>query len=215
MASTMTDEELLAWKPRMGMLTVAEKLQDAETIKLQANLFFKQGEVKKAVRTYAKVSGEAPARLFGRCVRVCQRHLGQGDAMSTYVGNSANMSATPEEGVQIRALQIASWSNMALCQIKLGNGDKALQLCDKVLAEDDKHSKARFRRAQALALLKHHDRARTLLMQLAKEEPKNAAIRNELVKVAQAAKADAEEAKKHNNIANMFNKKGGVGLYDE
>lgn len=53
--STMENEELLAWKPRMGVLTVAEKIEQAEMIKKQANLRFQRGEIKKALPIYAKV----------------------------------------------------------------------------------------------------------------------------------------------------------------
>lgn len=51
----LSDDELLQWKPRMGLLTVAEKIEQAETIKKQANVYFKRGEIKKALPAYAKV----------------------------------------------------------------------------------------------------------------------------------------------------------------
>lgn len=51
----MENEELLSWKPRMGVLTVAEKIEQAEMIKKQANLLFQRGEIKKALPIYAKV----------------------------------------------------------------------------------------------------------------------------------------------------------------
>lgn len=52
----LTDEQLLQWKPRMGMLSVSEKIEQAEILKRQANLLFKRGDIKKALPVYAKVS---------------------------------------------------------------------------------------------------------------------------------------------------------------
>lgn len=49
------EEQLLRWKPRMGALSVAEKIETAETLKRQANLLFRHGELKKALSVYAKV----------------------------------------------------------------------------------------------------------------------------------------------------------------
>lgn len=51
----LADEQLLAWKPRMGMLSVGEKIEQAELLKRQANLHFKRGDIKKALPVYSKV----------------------------------------------------------------------------------------------------------------------------------------------------------------
>jgi hypothetical protein len=53
--ATMSDDELLHWKPRMGLLTVAEKIEQGELLKRQANVHFKRGDIKKALPVYAKV----------------------------------------------------------------------------------------------------------------------------------------------------------------
>lgn len=134
----------------------------------------------------------------------------QGDAMEQYAGKTANMSATPDEGDQIRDLKIAVWSNMAFCYVKLGTKpEKAIEYCEHVLAEDDTHSKALFRKAQALVQLKHFDRAQTILTKLATAEPKNGAVRSELRNLLQQKKQYDDEAKTREKSAfgNMFNKK--------
>lgn len=137
----------------------------------------------------------------------------QGDAMDQYASKSVNMSASADQGEQIRELKIATWANMAFCYVKLGtNPEKAIEYSDKVLAEDPNHSKALFRKAQSLVQLKHFDRAQPILMALATSEPKNAAVRAELRKLVEAKKAYALEnkAKDKNTFGNIFNKTGGL-----
>ncbi|GLE05455.1 hypothetical protein PINS_up014468 [Pythium insidiosum] len=192
------DDALLQRKPRMGMLTVGEKIEQAELLKLQANVLVKRGEFKAATTKYARVF----AYVNGIST--------QGDAMAQYASRSAHMSASEAEGDAIQALKIACWSNMALCQLKLGHGERAVEFCDKVLAEDETHSKALFRKAQGLALLSHYDRAQTLLTQLAALEPQNAAVRRELKALAVAKKKYEQDARASSSFNNMFNKKGGI-----
>lgn len=194
----LTDEELLAWKPRMGDLTVADKIEQAETLKRQANLRFKRGELKRALAVYAKVF----AYVNGLSVA--------GDAMAQYASGSANLCATPEEGAEIEALKVAVWSNMAFCHVKLGtNPDKALEFCDKVLALDSKHSKAQFRKAQALAQLSHFDRSLELLRELLEVDAKDAAVRGEVRRVQQLKREydAAAKEKERSAFGNIFNDK--------
>ncbi|KAF1321910.1 Fkbp-type peptidyl-prolyl cis-trans isomerase, partial [Globisporangium splendens] len=196
--ATLSDDELLLWKPRMGLLTVAEKIEQGELLKRQANVHFKRGDIKKALPVYAKVF----AYVNGLSA--------QGDAMAQYAGSSANMSATAAEGDAIRELKIAVWSNMAFCHVKLGaKPEKAIEYCDKVLEEDEAHSKALFRKAQALVQLKHFERAHAILTKLATAEPKNAAVRAELRNLVQLKKQYDDEArtKEKSVYGNMFNKK--------
>lgn len=58
----LTDEQLLQWKPRMGMLSVGEKIEQAEMLKRQANLHFKRGDIKKALPVYSKVTSQNPTQ---------------------------------------------------------------------------------------------------------------------------------------------------------
>ncbi|KAL4102203.1 hypothetical protein PRIC1_005949 [Phytophthora ramorum] len=191
----VSDEELLGgWKPRMGMLSVAEKVEQAELLKRRGNLLVKQSEFKRALASYAKVF----AYMNGLSVA--------GDAMSQYAQASAGMSATQEQGEQIQAVKVAVWANMALCHLKRATPDKALATCDKVLALEPQHSKARFRKAQAMVQLAHYERAHKLLCELLEDEPKNAAVRGEM-RALQAKKRayDAEaRAKEKSAFGNMF-----------
>jgi tetratricopeptide (TPR) repeat protein len=195
---------LLQWTPRMGELTVADKIEQGEMLKKQANLLFKRGELKPAVARYAKVF----AYVNGLSVT--------GDAMAQYATRSAGMNATAEQGQQIQELKIACWSNMAFCYVKMGtNPERAVEYCDKVLAEDAAHSKALFRKAQALVQLKHFERAHAILTALATAEPKNAAARNELKALAAVKKKYDDDARDKSGFKDMFNTKkaSGGGLF--
>ncbi|CAH0485752.1 unnamed protein product [Peronospora farinosa] len=196
MTIDVSDEELLVgWKPRLGLLSVAEKVQQAELLKRHGNLLVKQNEFKRALTSYAKVF----AYVNGLSVA--------GDAMSQYAQGTAGITATKEENIQIQAIKVAVWANMALCHIKLGTQpDKALSCCDKVLDVEPQHSKARFRKAQAMVQLMQYERAYQLLSELLDEEPKDAAVRSE-IRVLQAKKRayDAEaKAKEKTAFGNMF-----------
>jgi tetratricopeptide (TPR) repeat protein len=202
-AESVEDAEaaLLQWTPPMGELSVAEKIEIGDKLKRQANLLFKRGELKPAVARYAKVF----AYVNGISVA--------GDAMAQYASRSgAGMNATTAQGEQIQELKIACWSNMAFCYVKMGtNPARAVECCDKVLAEDAAHSKAQFRKAQALAQLKHFERAHALLTALALAEPKNAAVRNELKALAAAKKKYDDEARDKSGFKDMFSKKAASG----
>ncbi|RLN26580.1 hypothetical protein BBJ28_00012110 [Nothophytophthora sp. Chile5] len=192
---TPSDDELLAWKPRLGPLSVEEKLEQADLLKRKANLLVARGEPKRALRVYATVF----AYVNGLSV--------QGDAMAQYAGGSAGMSATAEQGEHIQTLKTAVWSNMALCCLKLDEDpQKVVGYCDKVLELDPAHSKARFRKAQALVLLSHFERAHVLLAALLDEEPKNAAVRGEMRRLQQQKRSyDAEaKAREKSVFGNMF-----------
>ncbi|KAG7395872.1 hypothetical protein PHYBOEH_003076 [Phytophthora boehmeriae] len=191
-----SDDELLSgWKPRLGRLTVSEKIEEGDLLKRQGNLLVKSGEWKRALTSYAKVF----AYVNGLSV--------QGDAMSQYAQGASDMSATEDQGHEIQALKAAVWSNMALCHLKLlTQPEKALGCCDKVLELEPTHSKARFRKAQALQQLSHFERAYKLLAELLEEEPKNAGVRNEMRKLQlQKRQYDVEAREKEKNVfGNMF-----------
>ena len=190
MTSDVSDKELLdGWKPRLGPLSVAEKLQQAELLKRQGNLLVQQNEFKRALTSYAKVF----AYVNGLSVA--------GDAMSQYAQGAVGISATKEQDGQIQAIKVAVWANMALCHVKLETQpDKAVSCCDKVLNAEPQHSKARFRKAQAMVQLLQYERAYQLLNELLSEDPKNAAVRSE-IRVLQTKKraydADAKAKEKH------------------
>lgn len=193
---SVTDEELLGgWKPRLKLLAIADKIEQANLLKRQGNLYVGQGEFKRALASYAKVF----AYVNGLSVA--------GDAMYQYAKGGAGETASKEQGDQIQVIKVAVWANMALCYLKLGeHPEKALSVCDKVLELEPQHSKARFRKAQAMIQLKHYENALKLLSEMLEEEPKNAAVRSEIRALQVKKRAyDAEaKAKEIKAFGNMF-----------
>uniref|UniRef100_A0AAV1VGQ0 peptidylprolyl isomerase n=1 Tax=Peronospora matthiolae TaxID=2874970 RepID=A0AAV1VGQ0_9STRA len=190
MAEIPDDELLHGWKPRLGRLSVPDKIGQAELLKRQGNLFVHQNELKRALRAYAQVF----AYVNGLSVA--------GDAMSQYAQTTTDLTATQVQGEQIEALKVAVWANMALCYVRLGvELNKALKCCQQVLALQPQHSKARFRKAQVLVQLKQYERAFELLSALLKEEPKNAAVRKEIRLLQDLKRAhDAETRAKEKQV---------------
>jgi tetratricopeptide (TPR) repeat protein len=137
---TFTDEEsaLLSQKPRMGAeLTVGDKIQEANLLKSQGNVYFKAGNYRKAVKHYNMIF------LYVNGVNTA------GDSMSSYTHGNTSMLASDVEASSIKQLKIVAYTNMAMCQLKLNAPEKAIDLCDKVLVIEPSHVKALLRKAQA------------------------------------------------------------------
>eukprot|EP00928_Gymnodinium_smaydae_P044751 TRINITY_DN29873_c0_g1_i1.p1 TRINITY_DN29873_c0_g1~~TRINITY_DN29873_c0_g1_i1.p1 ORF type:complete len:574 (-),score=159.76 TRINITY_DN29873_c0_g1_i1:66-1787(-) len=89
---------------------------------------------------------------------------------------------------------VALRANRALAALRLGRFDEALDDSETALRGDPRHSKAAFRRGQALLGLGRHRDAAKALAALARREPGNAEVRKELARaeeaVAQAVKGE-------------------------
>ncbi|KAF0685955.1 Aste57867_22207 [Aphanomyces stellatus] len=191
-AFTAEETELLERKPRMGDLTVGDKIEEANLLKQQGNLYFKAGLYAKAIRSYSKIF------LYVNGLSTA------GDGMASYARGSANVSASESEGDVIKLLKITAHSNMAMSQLKLDNPTKAIEQCDKVLAMDPKHVKALLRKAQAFGLRQKYSVAKEILREALAIEPKNATLRNELKKIVEESKLHPEENEFKSKMANMF-----------
>ncbi|RHY43128.1 hypothetical protein DYB37_009885 [Aphanomyces astaci] len=195
---TPDESDLLSRKPRLGTLTVGEKIAEADLLKQQGNLYFKAGLFKKANQHYVKIF------LYVNGLSVA------GDGMSSYAKGAANASASESEGVAITQLKLAAHSNMAMCHLKLDNPDKAIEQADKVLAIAPGHVKALLRKAQAYRQKGKYTLAKDLLREALVVEPKNAALRSELKQVLEDAQLHPEVDEMKAKMTNMFNKAGGI-----
>lgn len=129
------------------------------------------------------------------------------DSMAMYSSKSeAALLCGQDEAQKIQLLKQAVWSNMALCYLKTDKPAKAIEVCDKILSLDCLHSKALFRKSQALAHMHHYDRAKAILRQLVEKEPSNSIVRKEYVAVSQFEKKVQKEENSKSSFANIFNK---------
>lgn len=84
------------------------------------------------------------------------------------------------------------YSNLAACQLLLGQPGLAVQSCDRVLEQEPGHLKALYRRGVAQAALGDLEKATADLKKVLASDPKNRAAREELGKVVlQGKKQDA------------------------
>uniref|UniRef100_H2ZC97 RNA-polymerase II-associated protein 3-like C-terminal domain-containing protein n=1 Tax=Ciona savignyi TaxID=51511 RepID=H2ZC97_CIOSA len=79
--------------------------------------------------------------------------------------------------------EVASYTNRALCYLKLNKSVSASSDCTEALKRDPKNIKALFRRAQANKNLKNYEKACQDLNQVLKLEPENKSANTELVAV--------------------------------
>ncbi|CAK4076797.1 unnamed protein product [Aphanomyces euteiches] len=197
-AFTPEESELLSRKPRMGDLSVGDKIEEANLLKQQGNLYFKAGLYKKAISHYAKIF------LYVNGLSTA------GDGMASYARGNTSISASEAQGGDIKQLKVAAYSNMAMCHLKLGNVDKTIEQSDKVLALEPGHIKALLRKAQAYGHKGKYSMAKEILREALAIEPKNVALRNELKHIQEESKLHPEEDELKSKMANMFNKSGGI-----
>lgn len=152
-------------------LTVADKVGAAEACRQKGNALFKQGEFKKALLQYSRVFAYTTGLKA------------EDNQMAQYQSALGRDAPTPEEATDIAALQLATWSNMALCCLRLKQGPKALEHLDKVLAKEPENEKALCNRGKALILVNDLDKAQECLTRAAALYPANQTVVKELGKL--------------------------------
>lgn len=112
---------------------------------------------------------QGAARCYGRALRLL-------------------LTLTPPRPPQL----IVLYSNLAACQLLLGQPQLAAQSCDRVLEREPGHLKALYRRGVAQAALGNLEKASADLKKVLAVDPKNRAAQEELWKVTiQGKKQDA------------------------
>ncbi|XP_059163261.1 sperm-associated antigen 1-like [Physella acuta] len=91
--------------------------------------------------------------------------------------------------------QIASYTNRALCYLKLNMATEASNDCDKALSMQADNPKALYRRALARKMLLQYKASLQDLVELLKLEPKNSAAQKEMDTVKMAYKEELEKLK--------------------
>jgi len=91
-------------------------------------------------------------------------------AISKYQAAFRMFRGVPEEKASdpfLLNIQISLWNNLALCYLKTGRAEEAIEACNEVLKRIPSHEKALLRRGQAHNLLGNYDEAKQDLQQAA------------------------------------------------
>ncbi|ORX73637.1 hypothetical protein DL89DRAFT_263668 [Linderina pennispora] len=96
------------------------------------------------------------------------------------------------------------YSNMAACQVRLKKVGRAVECAETALKRNKFNTKAKFRLVQGLIEEGSLIKAGSLLDELEKDKPDDAAFKNERAKIA--AKEKEAEAKQRKELGGMFDR---------
>jgi len=127
-----------------------DKMEKAIADKEMGNALLKAGEFQRACMCYHRVYLHLGPHFT--------RPPAGGDMAATMAMHAQNQ-LTPEEKKAALALLVASYNNLALCQLNLGKYQRCVEVATQVLELDSTSSKAHLRRALAHARLGDHEAA--------------------------------------------------------
>ena len=158
-------------------MDTAEKLAACAKKKEDGTRFYKAKKWKLAARKY-----EAGPKILG---------VGEADWAE-------------EEKREARKLKLACWNNAAACKLKLKEYPAAAALCTKVLEVEGNNVKALFRRGQSYVATQDFIEAEFDLKAAEAEDPDNAEVKREMLRLKKARKAYNQKEK--GKYKNMFAK---------
>jgi tetratricopeptide (TPR) repeat protein len=165
------------------MFTNAAKLAEATRLKEEGNALVQQKEFRKACKSYRRVFAYANGLV------------GKDGSMAQYAKDNDLLSATEEK--QLNDLKVSTYTNLALCYIRLAEPVKATEAATHALEIDPNNVKALFRQGSASIQLCRWDRAKESLLQALKLDPENSAVKAEIgaLKVAHGKWLQEQAAK--------------------
>ncbi|GBG30106.1 Peptidyl-prolyl cis-trans isomerase FKBP5 [Hondaea fermentalgiana] len=155
--------------------TVAAKIEAATALKNEGNALLQSGELRKAARKYRTVF------LYVNGLVGCE------DEVAKFTPKEDILASGEED--EIKSLKVATYTNLALAYLKLDEAGKAADVANRALQLDASNIKALVRKGQAFTKLKDFDKAKAALLDAAKRDPENRAVRAELAGWKKAYKA--------------------------
>jgi len=152
----------------MSLMTNKDKIEQGLRYKEEGNALVKNGEFKKACRSYRRVFG---------CVNGLLSKDNQ--EMAKFVTDGSFL--TELESKQVKDLKVTVYTNLALCYLKMQEFEKALDCAEKALEIDSDNLKGLLRKGIACNELKLWERGKEALMKALKIDPNNASVKNELI----------------------------------
>lgn len=179
--------ELLGFEEKLREkwdMTVDELESTAQRLKQKGTELFQKKDYEGAIAQYSKAADYASG------------------------ADEDDGAAVPE---QTRALFVSSWSNVAMCHVKLQEWGPAIRACDKVLGQEPQNLKALYRRGLARLSTGFLKEAKTDLMAAYALDNSNKDVRKALATL----KKESQKAKQKEKAAfgGLFAKAG--GLYDD
>mmetsp|Transcript_110880 Transcript_110880/g.213709 ORF Transcript_110880/g.213709 Transcript_110880/m.213709 type:complete len:638 (-) Transcript_110880:45-1958(-) len=122
------------------------------------------------------------------------KRLGEGDlkaAAEEYTNGLEWLEDLPRQDESVREVRVALLANRSQACLKQKRWKEALADADSVLVEDNRHPKAKFRRAKALVELRRYYEAEVELRQIVAAEPNNQDVRTLLQQTEELAAGGA------------------------
>jgi len=101
-----------------------------------------------------------------------------------------------EYDAKVRSCSIAVYSNCALCKLKLGDYETAIEMCDAILSLDPGNVKALYRKGVALRSTDDPQSAEAVLQEALARDPQDASIQKELAAIARQRKLSSDKEKR-------------------
>lgn len=190
---TLEDFEQAKYKYEMSD---EEKIEFAETAKGMGTEYFKAGNYALALKKYKVITEylEADAEDFD--------DMPDSDDEDKDAEPEKSKDKDPELEKKSLTLQIAAFSNQAICHLKLQDGIQALKACEMALKLDPQNIKALFRRGQAAEMSQEWEDAIGYYKATLEVDPKNVTAANK-VKFCRNKVQTYKQAQKK-KYANMF-----------
>ena len=149
----------------MSNWTTQQKLEKANEIKEEGNKLVKEGQYRKAAKTYRTVFFYVNGLISK-----------ENEEMAKF----SSSLLSEEESLKVKELKTTTNTNLALCYLKLEEPEKVIECAEKALKYDPKNAKANLRLGSAYLQLKMWEKAKPYLIAAYNSEPNNVTIKNEL-----------------------------------
>jgi tetratricopeptide (TPR) repeat protein len=149
--------------------------------------------MEKALELKTQANGEFTAGNIQQAVALFHQALLYAKGLDANISSVVGMGEASEQERSIKTFLSTLYSNLAACHVKLQRWDRAIVACNEALKHDNGNIKAKFRLSQAYLSSGDVDRAQTLLDELQKEQPNDAAVRNAMVQLKQKKKAQDDK----------------------
>ncbi|XP_067649303.1 sperm-associated antigen 1-like isoform X2 [Haliotis asinina] len=136
-------------------------------------------------KAQAPIPTESPEEKFDKLKSSGNKHVQKGEYQQAVECYTGCIDALPD--------RVVSYTNRALCYLKLNKPQDAISDCDEALKREKENTKALYRRAQARKMREEYKYSLADLLQLLKVEPNNTAAKKEIELIKKLYRKDYEK----------------------